>query len=111
MADAHIDLDWAAVTRLMRGPGGVDARHRGAEKVERAWARNIHRLTGVTEGALHISDGSGPSGGRTYVETGEAGPKEHEKVNLSAWYWLEYGTSKMRAKKPGARALARSAVK
>ena len=111
MGKAHIKLDDAAITRLLHGPGGVKARHDAAERVKVKWAGNVHPRTGETALLLHITEGSGPSGGRTYIETSTAGPTKETKLNLSAWLWLEFGTRKMRAQAPGRRALAEAAVK
>jgi hypothetical protein len=92
---------------ILRGPGAFKARHTFADKIARAWSRNIHRLTGATQLMLTEEDGLGT---RTYIVTGEAGPRKHERVNLSAWQWLEYGTHKMRAQAPGRRALEAAAA-
>ena len=112
MGDVRIELDRAAINRLLHGTGARNARHEAADRVKAAWEANIHPRTGETQLLLSITDGGAAPGGadsRTYIQTGEAGPEAHQDVNGSAWKWLEYGTSKMRAQAPGRRALGESA--
>lgn len=113
MGDVRIELDRAAINRLLHGSGARDARHKAAERVKVKWEENIHSRSGETALLLSISDGGAAPGGadsRTYIQTGEAGPEAHQDVNLSAWKWLEYGTSKMQAQAPGRKALGEAAA-
>lgn len=112
MAQAHIDIDWTAFNRILQGDGAKDARHEAADRVKALWLGHIHPRTGMTQLLIHDDDIPTVAGvgGRTYIETGEAAPLKKFPVNLSAWYWLEYGTSKMQAQRPGRRALAEAAV-
>lgn len=117
MAEVRIELDRGAITRLLHGSGARKARHEAADRVKVKWEGNIRPQTGETQLLLSITDGGGfandIAGGadsRTYIETGEAGPTTHEDVNLSAWKWLEYGTSKMAAQAPARKALGSAAA-
>ena len=112
MAAVRVTLDRAAINRLLHGAGATRARHEAADRVKAFWEANIHPRTGETQLLLGIEDGGAAPGGadsRTYIVTGEAGPEAHQDVNASAWKWLEYGTSKMRAQAPGRRALGEAA--
>lgn len=107
---AEVELDWAAVNRLLRGDAARQATHDAADDVRRRWEANIHPVTGMTNLLLHDDPGDQFSGGSTYVLTGEAAPTKEDKVNGSAWKWLEYGTSKMAAQAPGRKALGQAEI-
>lgn len=112
MAEVRIDMDQAAINRLLHGSGARKVRHEAADRVKANWEARIHPRTGETQLLLNITDGGGAPGGadsRTYILTGEAGPLAHRDVNLSAWKWLEYGTSKMAAQAPARNALREAA--
>lgn len=110
MGKAHIDLDWAAFEAILHGDGARAATKKLGNQLAGKWRRNIHRLTGVTRAMISVDAPGGVDGSRTYVQTGEAGPRAHERVNLSAEMWLEYGTSKMTAQAPGRTALGEMAA-
>jgi hypothetical protein len=112
VAEVSINLDQSAINRLLHGYGARAARHEAADRVKANWEARIHPRTGETQLLLSITDGGGSPGGadsRTYILTGLAGPESRQDVNLSAWKWLEYGTSKMRAQAPARNALREAA--
>lgn len=111
MAEVRIDIDQTAFRdKLLHGFGAKIVRNLAADQLADKWSANIHHRTGETQLLISVEEGAGFSAGRTYVTTGEAGPLAHQDVNLSAWKWLEYGTSKMAAQAPGRRALGEVSV-
>ena len=95
MPSARFEMHPGAIERILRGPQSRGMKRAQAEKIASRWRGNIHRVTGATDRSIGVEeDGDG------FVV---AADKTRDPE--SAWSWLEYGTSKMRAQAPGRRSI------
>lgn len=97
MASSNFTIYPGAIEALIHGPQSRAVRRRSGEKIRQAWQGNIHRITGATDRSIAVED----HGDETLVTASTARDPE------SAWAYLEYGTSSMRAQAPGRRAIRR----
>lgn len=95
MSSAHFVWNPGALELILRGPQSKAVRKRSGKKIESAWKANIHRITGATDSSIETRE----EGDQIVVEADTARNRE------SAWLYLEYGTSEMRAQHPGRRAV------
>lgn len=80
---------------ILHGRQSVKQKQIQAEKIKAAWQANIHNITGATKASIRVEE-------RGF----EVAVVADDDVNdQSAWFYLEYGTSKMRAQHPGRRAI------
>lgn len=101
MSKSHFEINPGAIETILRGPDSIAQKKHQGERIRERWAANIHRITGATEASLVLET----EGFDVYVTADEA---SGETNNPSAWYWLEYGNSKMRPQHPGRRAIRSS---
>jgi response regulator of citrate/malate metabolism len=97
VASSHFVYNQGSVERIIHGPQSRSARRRAGTKIAQAWKANIHRITGATDRSITVEDHAK----ETVVSASTARDPE------SAWQYLEYGTSSMRAQAPGRRAIRR----
>jgi hypothetical protein len=84
-----------AIERILRGPESRGMKRSQAEKIASRWKSGINRVTGATDRSVGVEeDGDG------FVVAADT-----SRDPESAWFWLEYGTSKMRAQAPGRRSI------
>lgn len=86
-----------AIERILRGPKSKGMKRSQGEKIANAWRGNINRITGATDRSIGVEDD-----GHQIIVAADA-TRDPE----SAWVFLEYGTSSMRAQAPGRRAIRR----
>jgi len=86
-----------AVERILRGPQSVAQKRKQGKRIGDAWRGNIHRITGATDRSIDVEQ----RGSEVIVSADATRDPE------TAWPYLEYGTSKMRAQAPGRRAIRR----
>jgi len=91
----RVVMNPSAIERLLRGPESKGMKRSQATKIATAWKGNINRITGATDASIDVEE----DGDQFLVVADTA------RSPGSAWYWLEYGTSKMRAQAPGRRAI------
>lgn len=80
---------------ILNGQESLAQRKRQAQKIKAAWRDNIHNLTGATDESIDVD----VRGTEVIVSA------DTNRNPESAWAYLEYGTSKMRAQAPGRRAI------
>lgn len=97
MASSHFEINPGAIDRILRGPESMAQKRKQANRIADAWRGNINRITGATEHSIKVEQ-DGPD---MIVSADESRDPE------TAWYYLEYGTSKMRAQAPARRAIGR----
>lgn len=97
MATSRFVINPGAIERILRGRESVAQKRKQANKILAAWKANIHRITGATERSLKVE----PDGDDVIVSADAA------RDPNTAWPYLEYGTSKMRAQAPARRAIKR----
>lgn len=86
-----------ALERILRGPESRGLKRSQATRIANAWRSNINRVTGATDRSVAVEpDGDG------FVAAADT-----SRDPESAWAYLEYGTSTMRAQAPGRRAIGR----
>lgn len=95
MASSRFVYNPGAIEAILNGPLSKATRRRAGAKIAQAWKANIHRDTGATDNSIAVED----QGKQTIVSASMARDPE------SAWPYLEYGTSSMRAQAPGRRAI------
>lgn len=95
MASARFVMNPGALERILRGPQSRGMKRSQAEKIARSWKGNINRITGATDRSIGVED----DGDGFVVAADKSRDPE------SAWAWLEYGTSSMRAQAPGRRSI------
>lgn len=92
-----IVIDPTALERILHGTQAKGYKRGQAEKVSNAWKGNIRRITGATDRSIAVEQD-----GDDYIVSADSA-RDPE----TAWPYLEYGTSKMRAQAPGRRAIRR----
>lgn len=96
MGRAEFRMHPGALETILRGPQSMGQKRAQGERVAQAWRANIKRVTGATDRSIQVED---VGGGRVEVAADMARDPE------SAWLYLEYGTSRMRAQAPARRAI------
>lgn len=95
MPSARFTVTPGAIERILRGPQSRGMKRSQAEKIAAKWKSNINRVTGATDRSIGVEeDGDG------FIVSAD-----NSRDPESAWSWLEYGTSKMRAQAPGRRSI------
>lgn len=97
MASSKFTVNPGAIERLIHGPESRAMRKRQGRKIMESWKARIHRITGATERSITMEDD-----GNTTVVTADRARDPN-----TAWQYLEYGTSRMRAQAPGRRSIRR----
>ena len=95
MASSKFTVNPGAIERLIHGPESRNLRKRHGRKIAEEWKGRINRVTGATDRSIGVEE----EGNRTLVTADKRRDPE------SAWEWLEYGTSKMRAQAPARRSI------
>lgn len=95
MSSSHFEMHPGAIETILNGPESIAQKKRQAQKIKAAWQGNIHRITGATDESIDVD----VRGTEVVVEADTSRNPE------SAWAYLEYGTSDMRAQSPGRRAI------
>lgn len=98
MSKSHFELHPGAIESILHGPDSLAQEKRQAEKIRDQWIQNINRVTGVTQASIRVEQ----EGFSFYVTAEE---ESSNPDNPSAWFWLEYGNSDMRAQHPGRRSI------
>lgn len=97
MASTRVVMHPGAIEAILRGPESRGMKRSQATRIGNAWRGNIHRVTGATDRSIAVEeDGDG------FVVAAD-----RMRDPNTAWSFLEYGTSKMRAQAPGRRAIRR----
>lgn len=86
-----------ALERILRGPESRGMKRSQATKIANAWQNNIHRVTGATDRSIAVEED-----GDAFIAAAD-----RRRDPNTAWPYLEYGTSRMRAQAPGRRAIRR----
>ena len=97
MASSHFTINPGAIDSILRGPQSMAQKRKQADRIAAAWKANINRVTGATDRSIGVEQ-EGPD---MIVSADRSRDPE------TAWLWLEYGTSKMRAQAPARRAIRR----
>jgi hypothetical protein len=84
-----------ALDSILHGPDSLAQEKRQAEKIADAWRGNIHTITGATDRSIDVEQD-----GFSFIVSADA-----TRDPNSAWSYLEWGTSKMRAQAPARRAI------
>lgn len=95
---SHFVMNPGAIETILLGPESTAQKRHQGNKIKNAWQNNIHTITGATERSIDVE----AIGSEVNVVATSAGSNAE---NPSAWSYLEYGTSKMRAQHPGRRAI------
>lgn len=95
MTSSHIVLHPGALERILRGPQSRAQKVAQGKQIAARWRSNIKRVTGATERSIDVA----VEGDEVIVSADKA------RDPNSAWPYLEWGTSKMRAQSPGRRAI------
>ncbi|RSM73454.1 hypothetical protein DMH04_41315 [Kibdelosporangium aridum] len=97
MTSSRFEINPGAIEAILRGPQSQAQKKRQAEKIADAWRGNINDITGATDRSIDVEQ----QGFEVTVAADSSRDPE------SAWVYLEWGTSKMRAQAPGRRAIRR----
>lgn len=97
MPSVRVVMNPGAIEALLRGPKSKGMKRTQATKIAEAWKGNINTITGATAAGISVEED-----GDQFLAIADTATSPE-----SAWYWLEYGTSKMRAQAPGRRAIRR----
>lgn len=97
MASAKFTMHPGAIEQILRGPESRGMKRSQATRIANAWRGNINRVTGATDQSIAVEeDGDG------FVVAAD-----RSRDPNTAWPYLEYGTSSMRAQAPARRAIRR----
>ncbi|ALG06849.1 hypothetical protein [Kibdelosporangium phytohabitans] len=97
MSSARFEINPGAIEAILHGPQSIAQKKRQGDKLADAWRGNINRITGATDRSIEVE----VQGFEVTVAADTSRDPE------SAWVYLEYGTSSMRAQAPGRRAIRR----
>lgn len=97
MASSRFEINPGAIDRILRGPESMAQKRKQANDIANAWRANINRVTGATERSIKVEQD-----GNDMIVSADASRDPN-----TAWPYLEYGTSKMRAQAPARRAIRR----
>jgi hypothetical protein len=95
VASSRFEINPGAIDAILRGRESMAQKRKQADKIAQAWKANINRITGATERSIGVEQD-----GHDMVVSAEAARDPN-----TAWPYLEYGTSKMRAQAPARRAI------
>lgn len=95
MASMRFEVNPSALDQLLNSPESVAYRKKQGQRIAEAWRANIHRITGSTERSIGVEQR-----GREVIVAAD-----RSRDPESAWAFLEYGTSSMRAQAPARRAV------
>lgn len=95
MTSSRFEINPGAIDAILHGPQSINQKKRQGEKLAQAWQANIHDITGATDRSVEVEQ----QGFEVTVAADVSRDPE------SAWAFLEWGTSKMRAQAPGRRAI------
>jgi len=97
VARSEFQINPGAIDRLIHGPSSRSLRKKQGRQIAEEWKGRINRITGATDRSIDVEE----EGNRTLVTADESRDPE------TAWQYLEYGTSTMRAQAPGRRSIRR----
>lgn len=95
MARSHMTINPGAIEGIIFGPQSTAQRKAQGRRIAKAWQNNINRVTGATDRSIDVE-----THGREVIVSAD-----RSRDPRSAWSWLEWGTSKMRPRSPGRRAI------
>lgn len=97
MPSSHFEINPGAIDVILRGRESMAQKRKQAEQIAAAWRANINRITGATDRSIGVEQ----EGHDMIVSA------DRSRDSETAWSYLEYGTSSMRAQAPARRAIRR----
>lgn len=95
MASVRFEVNPSALDQMLNSPDSIAYRKKQGHRIADAWRSNIHRITGATERSISVEQR-----GREVIVAAD-----RSRDPQSAWAFLEWGTSSMRAQAPARRAV------
>lgn len=95
MPSSHFEINPGAIDAILRGRESMAQKRRQADRIAAAWKANINRITGATDRSIGVEQD-----GHDMIVSAD-----RSRDPNTAWPYLEYGTSKMRAQAPARRAI------